>query len=181
MLKMGGAGVMLGAAMNGRNGKQMLNRCEFIGNLGAEPEIRSFSNGGKVANLRLAVSKKWKDREGQKREVTEWVTIVINGDGLVGVAERFLRKGSRIYVAGELRNRKWADKDGNDRYTTEIVVGGHGGQLLMLDGPSGNRDGGSGGGDRGGASGWGDSSGVASNGGSRAPFGSDLDDDVPFN
>lgn len=154
----------------------MLNRCEFIGNLGADPEVKSFSNGGKVANLRLAVNKKWKDREGQQKEVTEWIPIVINGDGLVGVAERFLRKGSKIFIAGEYRTRKYQDRDGNDRYATEIVVGGHSGQLTMLDGPSGNREGGSGGGDRGGSSGWGDSSSGASNGGG---WGDD-EDHVPF-
>lgn len=167
----------------------MLNRCEFIGNLGADPEIRSFQNGGKIANLRLAVSKKWKDCEGQQKEVTEWITIVINGDGLVGVAERFLRKGSKIFIAGEYRSRKYQDRDGNDRYATEIVVGGHSGQIVMLDGPSGNRDGGSGGGDRSGASGWGDSSGGGggsnnwSGGGSwnnGAASDPDLDDEVPF-
>lgn len=153
----------------------MLNRCEFIGNLGADPECKTFANGGKVANLRLAVTKKWKDREGQPKEVTEWITIVINGDGLVGVAERFLRKGSKIFIAGEYRSRKYQDRDGNDRYTTEIVVGGHGGQLVMLDGPSGGgerRDRGSS--DSQGASSWGASDRQGSWGGD------DLDDDFPF-
>lgn len=140
----------------------MLNRCEFIGNLGADPEVKSFSNGGKIANLRLAVSKRWRDREGQQKEATEWVPIVINGDGLVGVVERFLRKGSKVYIAGEFRTRKFQDQNGNDRYSTEVVVAGMGGTLTMLDGPSGGqRDSGQ-------------------SVGGREPFSNDLDSDVPF-
>lgn len=115
----------------------MLNSCTFIGNLGADPEVRSFNNGGKVANLRLAVTEKWKNREGERQERTEWVSITVTGDGLVGVVERYTRKGSKIYVQGKLQTRKWQDRDGNDRYSTEVVVGGMSGQLILLDGPSG--------------------------------------------
>lgn len=161
--------------MLGRESR-MLNRCEFIGNLGADPEIKAFSNGGKIANLRLAVSKKWKDREGQQKEATEWISLVVNGDGLVGVVERFLRKGSKIYAAGEYRTRKFQDRDGNDRYSTEIVIGGHGGMIEMLDGPQqgGQRDSASGG--QSGGGGWSSSGG----GGQTSVWGEDLDDPVPF-
>lgn len=116
----------------------MLNSCTFIGNLGADPEVRSFNNGGKVANLRLAVTEKWKNREGERQERTEWVSVTVTGDGLVGVVERYTRKGSKIYVQGKMQTRKWQDRDGNDRYSTEVVVGGMSGQLILLDGPSGD-------------------------------------------
>lgn len=142
----------------------MLNQCSFIGNLGADPEIRSFQSGGRVANLRLAVTEKWKDRAtGEKKEKTEWISIVVKSDGLVTVVERYLRKGSKIFVQGKLSNRKWQDQAGNDRYSTEVVVG-MGGALTMLDGaPSGERrtpDG--------------------SQGHAAAFAGDDLDDDIPF-
>ena len=115
-----------------------VNKVILIGNLGADPEIKSFQNGGKIANLRIATSKRWKDRQsGEAKEATEWHSVVINGDGLVGVVERYLKKGSKIYVEGELRTRKWQDRDGNDKYTTEIVVAGMGGSLTMLDGAQG--------------------------------------------
>lgn len=117
-----------------------LNQCSFIGNLGADPEIKEFSSGDKICNLRIAVSEKWKDKNtGERKERTEWVSIVING-ALVGVAEKYLRKGSKIFIQGQMRTRKWQDRDGNDRYTTEVSVGGMGGVLQMLDGkPDGER------------------------------------------
>lgn len=112
-----------------------VNKVILIGNLGADPEVKSFQNGGKIANLRIATSKRWKDRQtGEVKEATEWHSIVINGDGLVGVVERYLKKGSKVYIEGELRTRKWQDRDGNDRYTTEVVIAGMGGNLTMLDG-----------------------------------------------
>ncbi len=171
-----------------------VNKVILIGNLGADPEIKSFQNGGRIANLRLATSESWKDRAtGERKERTEWHSIVIQSEGLVGVVERFLRKGSKIYIEGQLRTRKWQDRDGNDRYTTEISVGGVGGVLTMLDGAPG---GGSGGGSRGGGGsggGWKDDYGSSSgfggdSGGGRAsgggsggsPFPDDLDDEVPF-
>jgi single-strand DNA-binding protein len=114
-----------------------LNKVMLIGNLGADPEIRSFQNGGKVANLRLAVTEKWKNKDGEQQERTEWVSIAVFNDGLVGVVERFLKKGSKIYIEGKLQTRKWQDKDGNDRYSTEVVLQGFGGTLVMLDGKQG--------------------------------------------
>ncbi|MBN8804423.1 MAG: single-stranded DNA-binding protein [Sphingopyxis sp. 65-8] len=177
-----------------------VNKVILIGNLGADPEIKSFQNGGKIANIRIATSEQWKDRmTGERKERTEWHNVVINGDGLVGVVERYLKKGSKVYIEGSLRTRKWQDRDGNDRYTTEVVVAGMGGSLTMLDGAPGGGGGGSrGGGDWGGGSGGGDSwgqgggssgggsgggwnqGGGGGSGGGRPPFDDDLDDDVPF-
>lgn len=113
----------------------MLNQCQFIGNLGADPEIRTFQNGGKVANLRLACSEKWKDKNtGERKEKTEWISIAVFSDGLVRVCEQYLRKGSKIYISGKMATRKWQDQSGQDRYSTEIVLQGFGGTLTMLDG-----------------------------------------------
>src|SRR5690606_28991174 len=115
-----------------------LNRVTLLGNLGADPEIKSFQNGGRIANLRIATTESWKDRQtGERKERTEWHSVTLNSDGLVGVAERFLRKGSKVYVEGQLRTRKWQDQSGNNRYSTEVVVAGFGGQLIMLDGRNG--------------------------------------------
>lgn len=120
-----------------------LNKVQLIGNLGADPEIRSFQNGNRVANLRIATSESWKDKAtGEKKEKTEWHTVAIFTDGLVGVAERYLKKGSKVYVEGQLQTRKWQDKDGNDRYSTEIVLQGYGASLVMLDGMGGGQQGG---------------------------------------
>lgn len=174
-----------------------VNKVILIGNLGADPEVRSFQNGGKVANLRLATTESWKDRNtGEKQERTDWHTVAIFGEGLVGVAERFLRKGSKIYVEGQLRTRKWADKDGNDRYTTEVVLQGPGAVMTMLDGKPGGGGGMGGGGGSDYGSGGGRSSGGSSGGGSGGArgfndggsssgwggggFDDDLNDDVPF-
>lgn len=163
-----------------------VNKVILIGNLGADPEIKSFQNGGKIANIRIATSEQWKDRmTGERKERTEWHNVVVNGDGLVGVVERYLKKGSKVYIEGSLRTRKWQDRDGNDKYTTEIVIAGMGGTLTMLDGAPGG--GGSRGGDSwnqggGGSSGGWDQGGGGSSGGGggRPPFDDDLDDDVPF-
>lgn len=112
------------------------NQVTLVGNLGSDPEIKSFQNGGQIANLRIATSESWKDRQtGERKERTEWHNVVINGDGLIGVVERYVRKGSKVLVQGSLRTRKWQDQSGNDRYTTEVVVAGHDGKLTMLDGP----------------------------------------------
>ncbi|GHC89011.1 single-stranded DNA-binding protein [Novosphingobium pokkalii] len=175
-----------------------VNKVILIGNLGADPEVKSFQNGGKIANLRIATSETWKDRNtGERKERTEWHTVVINGEGLIGVVERFLRKGSKVYIEGQLRTRKWQDQSGNDRYSTEVVVAGIGGALTMLDGPQGGggsggggggqrsggwNEGGSGGGSRGGG---GFGGGQSSGGGSTwnqggGGFADDLDDDIPF-
>lgn len=118
-----------------------LNQCQFIGNLGADVEVKSFQNGGRVANLRLACTEKWKDREGNPKEKTEWVSVAIFNDGLVGVAERFLRKGSKVFVSGKLSTRKYQAQDGSDRYSTEIVLNGFDAKLVMLDGAQGGNSG----------------------------------------
>ena len=170
-----------------------VNKVILVGNLGADPEVKSFQNGGRIANLRIATSETWKDRQtGERKERTEWHSVVLQSDGLVGVAERYLRKGSKIYIEGQLRTRKWQDQSGNDRYTTEISVGGMGGVLTMLDGAPGS-GGGSGGGSSSGQRGGGWNEGGASVGGrpggddwgrtggaSSGSFGDDLDDDIPF-
>lgn len=111
-----------------------LNRCEFIGNLGADPEIRHLASGGKVANMRVAVTDTWRDKaSGERKERTEWVSVVIFSEGLAKVAEAYLHKGSKVYIAGQMQTRRWQDQTGADRYSTEIVLQGHGGQLVMLD------------------------------------------------
>ncbi len=176
-----------------------VNKVILIGNLGQDPEVKSFQNGGRIANLRIATSEQWKDKAtGERKERTEWHSVVLQSDGLVGVAERFLKKGSKVYIEGQLRTRKWQDQSGNDRYTTEISVG-VGGSLTMLDGPQGGSGGGMGGGASSGGgqrSGGGWNEGGASSGGGRAGgassgggwnqggggggFGDDLDDDIPF-
>jgi single-strand DNA-binding protein len=166
-----------------------VNKVIIVGNLGADPEVKSFQNGGKICNLRIATSEDWKDRQtGEKKERTEWHSVTLRSEGLVGVAERFLRKGSKVYLEGQLQTRKWQDAQGNDRYTTEVVLGGFDAKLVMLDGAkSGSGGGGSsdswgggqssgqGGGQSGGQSG---SQGGGNWGG--GDFDNDLDDDVPF-
>lgn len=117
----------------------MLNRCEFIGNLGADPEVRRLSSGDPVVNLRLAVSETWRDKSsGERKEKTEWVSVVIFNEGLAKVAEQYLRKGSKVFVAGQLQTRRWQDQSGQDRYSTEIVLQKFRGELQMLDTKGGN-------------------------------------------
>jgi single-strand DNA-binding protein len=183
-----------------------VNKVILVGNLGQDPASRSFQNGGKVVELRIATSETWKDRNtGERKEKTEWHTVKIFNEGLANTAERFLRKGSKVYVEGALQTRKWQDNNGQDRYSTEIVLQGFNGSMVMLDGPGGGQGGGgggggarSGGGDEWGQSGGGDDFGggggsgggfggggqrSGSTGGAARPgsaFDSDLDDDVPF-
>ncbi|AFO91125.1 single-stranded DNA-binding protein [Phaeobacter inhibens] len=127
-----------------------VNKVILIGNLGRDPEVRSFQNGGKVCNLRIATSETWKDRNtGERREKTEWHSVAIFSEGLVRVAEQYLRKGSKVYIEGQLQTRKWQDQSGQDRYSTEVVLQGIGGTLTMLDG---RNEGGQGGGQGGGGS-----------------------------
>lgn len=159
-----------------------VNKVILIGNLGRDPEVRSFQNGGKVCNLRIATSETWKDRNtGERKERTEWHSVAIFQEGLVRIAEQYLRKGSKVYIEGQLQTRKWQDQSGQDRYSTEVVLQGYGGTLTMLDG----RDGASGGGNFGGGGGspesmgYDDRSGGGSGGGSPAPS-RDLDDEIPF-
>lgn len=115
-----------------------VNKVIIVGNLGRDPESRSFSNGGKVVNLRVATSESWKDKNtGERKERSEWHTVAIFSEGLANVAERYLRKGSKVYLEGQLQTRKWQDQAGADRYSTEIVLQGFDAKLVMLDGPQG--------------------------------------------
>ncbi|MDO6732213.1 single-stranded DNA-binding protein [Marinovum sp. 2_MG-2023] len=120
-----------------------VNKVILIGNLGRDPEVRNFQNGGKVCNLTVATSENWKDRNtGERRERTEWHRVAIFSEGLVRVAEQYLRKGSKVYIEGQLQTRKWQDQSGQDRYSTEVVLQGFGSTLTMLDGregPGGNQ------------------------------------------
>lgn len=161
-----------------------VNKVILIGNLGADPEIRSFQNGGKVANLRIATSETWKDKNtGERREKTEWHTVALFSEGLVRVAEQYLKKGSKVYIEGKLQTRKWQDQSGADRYSTEVVVQ-MGGTLTMLDGRS-DGGGNTGGGDYGSGSSGGGGGGRGSYndggyGGGAPSGGSDMDDEIPF-
>lgn len=112
----------------------MLNRCEFIGHLGADPEIRRMASGDAVVNLRVAVSESWRDRQsGERKERTEWIPVVIFNENLAKVAEQYLHKGSKIYITGQWQTRKWSDQSGQDRYTTEVVLQRFRGELVLLD------------------------------------------------
>jgi single-strand DNA-binding protein len=165
-----------------------VNKVILVGNLGRDPEVRSFQNGGKVVNLRIATSETWRDKAtGERKERTEWHSVAIFNENIGKIAEQYLRKGSKVYVEGQLETRKWQDQSGADRYSTEVVLRAYSGSLTLLDG----RDSGGGGGgdERGGAGGgyaddrgYGDERGGGSaprsggGGGSR----SDLDDEIPF-
>ncbi len=166
-----------------------VNKVILVGNLGADPEARSLNNGGEVVNMRVATSESWKDRDGTRQERTEWPNVVIFNENLGRVAKNYLRKGSKVYLEGQLQTRKWTDQSGNDRYTTEIVLQRFRGELVLLD----SREGGSGGGfGSGGGGSYGDDFGGGSGGGlggggsksqqrpQPASFDTDLDDDVPF-
>jgi len=167
-----------------------LNKVMIIGNLGRDPEVRSFQNGGKVCNLRLATSETWKDKNtGERREKTEWHSVAIFQEGLVRIAEQYLRKGSKVYIEGKLQTRKWQDQSGQDRYSTEVVLQGYDGVMTMLDG----RDGGQGGGGQGGGGYMSDQSGGGYGGGNQgggydqgggygggSGGGGDMDDEIPF-
>jgi single-strand DNA-binding protein len=145
-----------------------VNKVILIGNLGRDPEIRSMQNGGKVCNLTVATSERWRDRgSGEQQERTEWHRVVIFDDRLVDVAERYLKKGAKVYLEGELQTRKWQDQSGQERYTTEVVLRKFRGQLTMLD----SRGGG------GGGAGEGYGQEMAPSG---PPRGGDLDDEIPF-
>ena len=114
-----------------------VNKVILIGNLGRDPEVRSFPNGGKVCNLTIATSERWKDKQsGERKERTEWHRVAIFSEGLVRIAEQYLKKGSKVYIEGQLETRKWQDKDGADRYSTEIALRSFGSTLTMLDGRS---------------------------------------------
>ena len=167
-----------------------MNEATLIGRLGKDPEVRSLQNGGKVCNLSIATSETWKDKmSGERKERTEWHRVVIFNENLVTVAERFLKKGSKVYVEGQIETRKWADQSGVEKFSTEIVLRQFRGELTLLDsregggGYSGERSAGgaSGGGDFGGGSrGGSGGGGYGGGGGGFAPSGPDLDDEIPF-
>jgi len=174
-----------------------VNKVILVGNLGADPEVRRLNDGNPVVNLRIATSETWRDRNsGERRERTEWHRVVIFNDNLAKVAEQYLRKGSKVYIEGQIQTRKWTDNSGQERFTTEIVLQRYRGELQMLDsrgegGGGGGYGGGSGGGggyDDGGYGGGGGGrggrgSGGGGGGGSRGGDdfgGSDLDDEIPF-
>ncbi len=171
-----------------------VNKVILVGNLGNDPESRSLGNGGEVVNLSVATSESWKDRDGNKQERTEWHRVVIFNENLGKVAKSYLRKGSKVYLEGQLQTRKWQDNNGQDKYSTEVVLQRFRGELVLLDARGGGGGGGSfgGGDDYGDSFGGGGSSGGGFGGGSNygggqrqqsrpAPaFDSDLDDDVPF-
>ena len=158
-----------------------VNKVILVGNLGDDPEARSLNNGGEVVNLRVATSENWKDRDGNRQERTEWHRVVIFNENLGKVAKTYLRKGSKVYLEGQIQTRKWQDQSGQDRYSTEVVLQRFRGELVLLDSQGG-----------GGGGGYGDDHAAAAiiGGGSaarRSPqaapqpaFDSDLDDDVPF-
>lgn len=183
-----------------------VNKVIIVGNLGRDPEVRSFQNGGKVVNLRIATSETWRDRNsGERKERTEWHSVAIFSEPLANIAERYLKKGSKVYIEGALETRKWQDQSGQDRYTTEIVLRPYRGELTLLDGRGegggggggdydqggGDYEGGSGGGGgRGGSYGGGRSGGGGGyGGGNQGGFGgssggggsrNDMDDEIPF-
>jgi len=162
-----------------------VNKVILIGNLGRDPEVRTFQNGGKVCNLRIATSENWKDRNtGERKERTEWHSVAIFSEPLARVAEQYLKKGSKVYLEGQLETRKWQDKDGQDRYSTEVVLRPYTSTLTMLDGRGDNAGGGGGyGGDSGGYGGGGGGgydSGPASSGGQQGGGSRDMDDEIPF-
>ncbi len=160
-----------------------VNKVILVGNLGADPEVRRMNNGDPVVNLRIATSESWKDKQsGERREKTEWHRVVIFNEHLARVAENYLKKGSKVYVEGQLTTRKWQDRDGQDKYTTEIVLNRFRGELQMLDSRSEGGGGGNYGGGGGGSYGGGGSSsgGGGQGGGQPESFDRDMDDDIPF-
>lgn len=169
-----------------------VNKVIIVGNLGRDPEVRSFANGGKVVNLRIATTESWRDKQsGEKKERTEWHSVAIFNEGLAKIAEQYLRKGSTVYIEGQLETRKWQDQSGADRYTTEIVLRQFRGEMTLLGGRGDSGSGGGGGSyeDRGGpdeyqgGGGAGGSGGRSSGGfvgGGGSPSRPDLDDEIPF-
>ncbi|PHR91093.1 MAG: single-stranded DNA-binding protein [Robiginitomaculum sp.] len=159
-----------------------INKVILVGNLGSDPEVRSMGNGGKVCNFSLATSESWKDKQsGERREKTEWHRIVIFNENLARVAENYLKKGSKVYIEGALQTRKWTDRDGNDKYTTEVVLQRFRGELAMLDSRGGGSEGSGGYNQDSGGYGGGNGGGsrpASAQEGPKENF--DLDDDIPF-
>ena len=163
-----------------------VNKVILVGNLGRDPESRTFQNGGKVVNLRIATSESWKDKSsGERKEKTEWHSVAIFNEGLANVAERYLKKGSKVYIEGQLQTRKWQDQSGQDRYSTEVVLQGFNATLTMLDGRSGGEQAADSGSDFGRSSAF---EGARSGGGGGRPaparagasLSEELDDEIPF-
>ena len=161
-----------------------VNKVIIVGNLGRDPEVRSFPSGGKVCNLNLATSETWRDKNsGERKEKTEWHRVAIYSEPLVRVAEQYLRKGSKVYIEGQLETRKWQDNSGAERYTTEIALRPYRSELTMLDGRQGGGDSGGyggGGGNYGGGGGYNDGPSGGGQSGGGFGGGGDLDDDIPF-
>jgi len=163
-----------------------VNKVILVGNLGRDPEVKSMQDGRSLVNMSVATSENWRDRNsGERKERTEWHRVVIFNDKLAEVAQKFLKKGAKVYLEGQLTTRKWTDQSGQERYTTEVVIPRFGGTLTMLDGRSGGGEGGGGGGMDddygGGMSGGGGMSSGGGGGGRAAPRGkAELDDDIPF-
>ena len=165
-----------------------VNKVILVGNLGRDPEVRKTSNGSKVVQLSIATSERWRDRAtGEQREKTEWHRVVIFNERLADVAERYLQRGRQVYIEGQLQTRKWQDQEGNDKYTTEVVLGQYRGELQMIGsrgdgggGGSGFGDGNGGGGGGGGSFGGGSSGGTSSFSDGSSGGGGDFDDDIPF-
>jgi single-strand DNA-binding protein len=165
-----------------------VNKVILIGNLGRDPEVRTFPSGGKVCNLRIATSETWRDKaSGERKERTEWHSVAIYNENLVRIAEQYLKKGSKVYLEGQLETRKWQDQSGADRYTTEVALRPFRGELTLLDargeGGGGSFGGGGGGGDYGGGGDFGGGRGQGGGGGGYGGGGggrSDLDDEIPF-
>ncbi len=148
-----------------------VNKVILIGNLGKDPEVRQFQNGGQVCNFTLATSENWKDKNtGERREKTEWHRVSIFSEGLIRVVQSYVKKGSKVYIEGQLETRKWQDQNGQDKYTTEEVIRGFGGSLVMLDSR----------GDGGGARGAGADGGPRQMEGPAENFDQSMDDDIPF-
>ena len=166
-----------------------VNKVILVGNLGKDPESRTFQNGGEVVSFSVATSETWKDRgTGERKEKTEWHNVSIFSEGLARVAKSYLRKGSKVYLEGQLETRKWQDQSGNDRYTTDVVLRNFNSAMVLLDGRDSGGSRGGGGGDYGDDFGGGSSGGYSGGGGGSRPqsrpqpaaFDTDLDDDVPF-
>lgn len=158
-----------------------VNKVILIGNLGRDPEVRSFQNGGKLANLRIATSETWKDRNtGERKERTEWHSVVLHNEALVRLAEQYLRKGSKVYIEGKLETRKWQDQSGQDRYSTEVTLRPYAGTLTMLDGAQRGSDGGSQPGPGDYIPGYDDPPLSGFGAGGRPSAGNGFDDEIPF-
>ncbi len=156
-----------------------VNKVILVGNLGADPEIRSLGSGDRVANLRIATSETWRDRStGERKEKTEWHRVVIFNENLVKVAENYLRKGAKVYIEGSIQTRKWTDQSGQEKFSTEIVLQKFRGELTMLDGRGGEGDQAGGGGNYGG--GFSSAGPKTSRSGPTEDFSADLDDEIPF-